>query len=68
MLMLAGFVACWIWRSLIHQDRKRLDWWWARLRELEAEKPEQLQLVTEVLDVLSNLSEALAAHWYIFIF
>lgn len=46
MLMVAGFVACWIWRSLIQQDRERLDWWWARLRELEAEKPKQLQLVT----------------------
>jgi hypothetical protein len=46
LLLIAGIIACWIWRSLLHQYEILLDWWYARLRELEAEMPDSSQLIT----------------------
>jgi hypothetical protein len=45
-LLVAGLGACWIWRSLLHQYEALLDWWYARLRELEAALPDSARLVT----------------------
>jgi hypothetical protein len=45
-LLCAGLIACWIWRSLLHQYEILLDWWYTRLRELEADMPDSAQLVT----------------------
>jgi hypothetical protein len=46
LLLAAGLGACWIWRSLIKQYKRLLDWWYARLRELEAGLPDSARLVT----------------------
>jgi hypothetical protein len=46
LLLCAGFIACWIWRSLLRQYEILLDWWYARLRELEASMPDSARLVT----------------------
>ena len=46
LLLIAGLIACWIWRSLLHQYEILLDWWYARLRELEEGLPEAERLVT----------------------
>ena len=46
LLLIAGFIACWIWRSLLYQYEILLDWWYARLRELEAEMPDSPHLIT----------------------
>jgi hypothetical protein len=45
-LLIAGFIACWIWRSLLRQYEILLDWWYARLRELETEMPDIPNLIT----------------------
>jgi hypothetical protein len=45
-LLVAGLGACWIWRSLIKQYERLLDWWYARLREMESAIPDSAQLVT----------------------
>jgi hypothetical protein len=45
-LLCAGLIACWIWRSLLRQYEILLDWWYARLRELEASMPDSARLVT----------------------
>jgi len=46
LLLFAGFIACWIWRALLRQYFVLLDWWYARLRELEDRIPSSAQLVT----------------------
>lgn len=47
LLLVAGFVACGIWRSLLHQYEILLDWWYSRLRELETKLAEEsARLVT----------------------
>ena len=46
LLLFAGLVACWIWRSLLQQYAILLDWWYTRLRELEAATPGSAQLVS----------------------
>ena len=46
LLILAGLIACWIWRSLLRQYEILLDWWYARLRELETEMPDIPNLIT----------------------
>ncbi|HOU14418.1 MAG TPA: hypothetical protein PKZ84_15025 [Anaerolineae bacterium] len=46
LLLIAGLIACWIWRSLLRQYEILLDWWYARLRELEAESPDSAKLIT----------------------
>jgi hypothetical protein len=46
LLVCAGFIACWIWRSLLYQYEILLDWWYARLREFEASMPDSARLVT----------------------
>jgi hypothetical protein len=46
-LLCAGVSACWIWRSLLHQYEILLDWWYARLREMEAALPDSARLVTQ---------------------
>jgi len=46
LLLIAGLIACWIWRSLLHQYAILLDWWYARARELEAQIPDSTQLLT----------------------
>lgn len=45
-LLIAGLIACWIWRSLLRQYEILLDWWYTRLRELEAEMPSSPNLIT----------------------
>jgi len=45
-LLIAGFIACWIWRCLIRHYAGLLDWWYARLRDLEESKPKNRQLIT----------------------
>lgn len=55
MLLVAGIGACWIWRSLIRQYALLLDWWYARLRELEAALPDSARLITrEYEDLYSS--------------
>jgi hypothetical protein len=46
LLLAAGLGACWIWRSLIKQYERLLDWWYARLREMESGLPEPARLIT----------------------
>jgi hypothetical protein len=46
LLLIAGLIACWIWRSLLHQYDILLDWWYARARELEVQIPDSPQLIT----------------------
>jgi hypothetical protein len=46
LLLCAGFMACCIWRSLLRQYEILLEWWYARLRELEASMPDSAQLVS----------------------
>jgi hypothetical protein len=46
LLIAAGLGACWIWRSLIKQYECLLDWWYARIREMESGLPDSAQLVT----------------------
>ena len=46
LLLCTGLIVCWIWRSLLRQYEILLDWWYARLRELEASIPGSAQLVT----------------------
>ncbi|MBC8492818.1 MAG: hypothetical protein H8D43_03455 [Chloroflexi bacterium] len=46
LLVVAGLIACWIWRSLLHQYEILLDWWYAHLRELEDTIPGSAKLVT----------------------
>jgi hypothetical protein len=46
LLIVAGLGACWIWRSLIKQYERLLDWWYARLREMESAIPDSARLVT----------------------
>lgn len=48
----AGLIACWIWRSLLHQYKILLGWWYARLRELEASMPDSARLVTREFEEL----------------
>lgn len=45
-LLGAGIIACWIWRSLLRQYEILLNWWYTRLRELEESLPESSRLVT----------------------
>ena len=45
-LIVAGFVACWIWRSLIHQYEILIGWWYTRLREMEEKLPNSSKLIT----------------------
>jgi hypothetical protein len=45
-LLCAGEIACWLWRTLLHQYEVLLDWWYTRLRELEVNLPESSRLVT----------------------
>jgi hypothetical protein len=52
LLLCAGFIACWVWRSLLYQYEILLDWWYARLRELEASTPDSVRLVTREYDEL----------------
>jgi len=57
LLLIAGFIACWIWRSLLRQYFILLDWWYARLRELEAANPDSAQLVTREYQELYEAAE-----------
>lgn len=45
-LIVAGLVACWIWRSLIRQYEILIGWWYSRLRELEEKLPDSSRLIT----------------------
>ena len=47
LLLGAGLIACWIWRSLLRQYEILLDWWYAHLRELEAAMHDSARLVTQ---------------------
>lgn len=58
LLAFAGFAVCWVWRSLLHQYEVLLDWWYARLRELEEQLPIPLRLVTrEYQDLYTGSSK-----------
>jgi hypothetical protein len=46
LLLCAGFLVCWVWRSLLSQYEILLDWWYARVRELEAHIPDSARLVS----------------------
>lgn len=46
LLLCAGLTACFIWRALLRQYEIWLEWWYARLRELEASIPGSARLVT----------------------
>lgn len=52
LLLSAGFIACWIWRSLLRQYEILLEWWYARLRELEGTVPELAKLITREYEEL----------------
>ncbi len=43
---ITDFIACLIWFSLLRQYARLLDWWYARLRELETQIPDSPKLVT----------------------
>jgi len=45
-LIVAGLVACWIWRSLIRQYEILIGWWYSRLREMEEKLPDSSRLIT----------------------
>jgi len=47
LLLSTGVIACWLWRSILHQYEILLEWWYARLRELEAEMPDSARLITQ---------------------
>jgi len=47
LLLCAGLIACFIWRSLLRQYEILLDWWYSHLRELEASIPDSAQLITQ---------------------
>jgi hypothetical protein len=52
LLLGAGFIACWIWRTLLLQYKILLAWWYSRIRELETSVPDLAQLMThEYLDL-----------------
>jgi len=60
-LLCAGLIACWIWRSLLYQYEILLDWWYARLRELEASMTDSAKLVTrEYQDLYVTTEESKA--------
>ena len=46
-LLIAGFIACRIWHSIIRHFDTLLDWWYGQLRRLEASKPQDKQLITQ---------------------
>ena len=46
MLLIAGLIACFIWRSLLRQYGILLGWWYTRLREMEQEMSDAERLVT----------------------
>jgi hypothetical protein len=46
LLLMAGFLSTWIWRSLLNQYEILIGWWYARLREIETSLPEQERLIT----------------------
>jgi hypothetical protein len=52
LLLCAGFIACWIWRSLLHQYEILIGWWYDRLRELEGSMPDSARLMTREYEEL----------------
>lgn len=52
LLLFAGLVATWLWRALLQQYQVLIGWWYARLRELEAEMPDARNLVTQEYEEL----------------
>jgi hypothetical protein len=52
LVLVAGLVACWIWRSLLYQYEIQLDWWYKQLRELEAEMEDSARLITREYEEL----------------
>ena len=46
LLLLAGFLSTWIWRSLLNQYEILIGWWYTHLREMEAALPESERLIT----------------------
>jgi hypothetical protein len=63
MLLTAGLIACWIWRSLLRQYEILLDWWYERLRELESTLPNTTKLVTrEYQDLYVNVKKKSFSH------
>ncbi len=46
-LLLAGVVACILWRILIRQYSTLLGWWYEKLRILETEIPDSAQLLSK---------------------
>ena len=63
LLLVAGIVACFIWRSLLRQYAILLDWWYARLRELEVALPDSANLITrEYQELYSAAKDRPRAH------
>lgn len=46
-LIVAGVVACGLWRRLIKQYSIIIDWWYQQLRLLEADDPKSKKLITK---------------------
>lgn len=46
-LLLSGVVVCSLWRRLIVQHSTQINWWYAQLRELEAETVGSKKLITK---------------------
>jgi len=47
LLLAAGFIASWVWRSLLKQYRVRLSWWYSKLREMETLIQGSTMLITK---------------------
>jgi hypothetical protein len=46
LLLCAGIAVCWVWQRLLHLYGELIGWWYARLRDLEADLPGSARLVT----------------------
>lgn len=47
LLLTAGFMTCWIWRSLLQQYKTLIGWWYSRLREIEDSIPNSFRLINQ---------------------
>ena len=58
LLLIAGLIACFIWRSLLRQYEVLLGWWYARLREMEQSMPDAERLITrEYVDLYADAED-----------
>ena len=66
-LLLVGSITCWIWRATVHHFGRLLDWWYARLRDLEAGKPENRQLITYEYEALYCARQRSSVTWLLLV-